>query len=145
MLHITEYLGEHLSDLEFGNGETRRVTFQDPCRLGRHLGIYDPPRTILEAVPGVEFVEMSRSRTSALCCAGGTWSNCDRFDKQIQVERLKQARETGTEVLVTGCPKCQIHFRCAMKDPNLGEEISIELRDVAEIVAAALNPSPEAA
>jgi len=69
-----------------------------------------------------------------MCCAGGTWSHCDRFAKQIQVDRLREARATGAETLVTACPKCQIHFRCAMKDPNLEGEIEIEMRDVAELV-----------
>ncbi len=73
-----------------------------------------------------------------MCCAGCTWSHCDRFAKQIQVGRLREARATGAEVLVTACPKCQIHFRCAMKDPNLGGEIEIEMRDVVELVADAL-------
>ena len=81
---------------------------------------------------------MRRSGERALCCAGGTWSNCDRFAKKIQVDRLKEARATGAEVLVTACPKCQIHFLCAMKDPKLGSEIEIEMRDVAELAAAAL-------
>ena len=76
---------------------------------------------------------------TAACCAGGTWSNCDRFAKQIQVDRLREVRSTGAEVLVTACPKCQIHFKCAMKDPNVGEEIAIEMRDVAELVVAALD------
>ncbi|MCP4246914.1 MAG: hypothetical protein GY778_07680, partial [bacterium] len=71
--------------------------------------------------------------------AGGTWSNCDRFAKQIQVERLREAKATGAEVLVTACPKCQVHFKCAMNDPNLGEEITIEMRDVAEAVDEAVS------
>ena len=139
IMHITEFLVEHLPDLEFKTDEVRRVTFQDPCRLGRHLGIYDPPRQMLAALPGVDFVDMRRSGPGAICCAGGTWSNCDRYAKRIQVERLREARATGAEVLVTACPKCQIHFRCAMKDPNLEGEIEIEMRDVAELVNEALE------
>jgi Fe-S oxidoreductase len=138
ILHISEFLKERLPELKLKTDGTRRVTFQDPCRLGRHLGIYDPPRKVLSGLPGVELVEMRRSRATGLCCAGGTWSNCDRFAKKIQVDRLREARATGAEVLVTACPKCQIHFRCAMKDPNLGSEIEIEMRDVAELVADAL-------
>jgi len=142
MLHITEYLAEQLGELGLGEGDTeqdgsRAVTYQDPCRLGRHLGIYDAPRQVMEALPGVELKEMGRNRTGAVCCAGSTWSNCDRYAKKIQVDRLKEARATGAEVLVTSCPKCQIHLSCAMNDPNLEDEIRIEMRDVAELVAAA--------
>jgi Fe-S oxidoreductase len=138
IVHITEFLAEHLPELQFKTNGQCRVTFQDPCRLGRHLGIYASPRQMLAALPGIELAEMRRSGPAAMCCAGGTWSNCDRFAKQIQVERLREARATGAEVLVTACPKCQIHFRCAMKDPRLEGEIYIEMRDVAELVADAL-------
>jgi Fe-S oxidoreductase len=139
MVHISELLSERLPELSLTGNGARRVTFQDPCRLGRHLGIYDPPRQVLEGVPGVDLVEMSHSKRAATCCAGGTWSHCDRFGKKIQVARLREARDTGAEVLVTACPKCQIHFDCAMKDPHVGDEIGVELRDVAELVADALD------
>jgi len=138
IVHISEWLGEHLDELDFAPNGGLKITYQDPCRLGRHLGIYDPPRELMGVVPGVELTEMRRSADKAACCAGGTWSNCDRFAKKIQVERLREARDTGAEVLVTACPKCQIHFRCAMKDPNIGDEITIEMRDIAEIVVDAL-------
>jgi len=93
---------------------------------------------VINAVPGVELSEMQRSGSAALCCAGGTWSSCDRISKKIQVDRLREARATGAEVMVTACPKCQIHFRCAMKDPHLGDEITIEMKDLAELLADAL-------
>ena len=141
IVHISEFLSDRLDDLKFKANGPRRVTYQDPCRLGRHLGIYNDPRRMLAAVPGLELTEMRRSRQGAMCCAGGTWSNCDRFAKQIQVDRLREARATGAQVLVTACPKCQVHFRCAMKDPNLEGEIEIEMRDVAEILADALEES----
>lgn len=138
IMHLTEFLAERLPELEFkANGE-RRVTLQDACRLGRHLNVYDAPRKLLAALPGIELSEMRRCGTAAICCAGCTWSHCDRYAKHIQVERLREARATGAEVLLTTCPKCQIHFRCAMRDPNIGDEIEIEMRDVVELVADAL-------
>ncbi len=138
MKHISELIADRTEDLELTTGEEKKVTFQDPCRMSRHLGIYDPPRKVLASVPGVSLIDMPRSGRGAICCAGGTWSNCDRYAKKIQVNRLREARATGAEILVTACPKCQIHFRCAMNDPNIGDDIAIELRDVAEIVAEAL-------
>lgn len=139
MLHITEFLVEHLGELKFEEKAPGRVAFQDPCRLGRHLGVYEAPRRVLSSVPGMKLVEMPRSGRAATCCAGGTWSNCDRFAKQIQVGRLREVRATGAQLLVTGCPKCQIHFRCAMKDPRLHEEIEIEMKDVATVIAEAID------
>jgi Fe-S oxidoreductase len=117
------------------------VTFQDPCRLGRHLGVFDAPRDVMAAIPGVELEEMARSGPRSVCCAGGPWSSCDRFAKAIQVERLREARRTGADVMITSCPKCQVHFACAMNDPNLGEAIKIEMRDLTELVAQALEPA----
>ncbi len=138
VLHFTEFLAESVRDLKLEGNSHRKVTYQDPCRMGRHLGVYDPPRQVLAAIPGVELVEMGRAGPKAACCAGGTWSNCDRYAKKTQVERLREARATGAEVLLTACPKCRIHFRCAMHDPKQGPEIEIEMLDVAELAAAAL-------
>jgi Fe-S oxidoreductase len=139
VLHLSEFLAEHADRLKPKDAAARRVTFQDPCRLGRHLGVYDAPRQLLAALPGVEVAEMRHSRESAICCAGGAWSSCDRFAKQIQVGRLREARETGAEVLVTACPKCRIHLACAMKDPNLSGEIGLPMKDLAEVLAEALE------
>ncbi len=150
MLHVTQFIAEHAAELGLPSaseardktaGDARRVTYQDPCRLARHLGIHEAPRQVLGALPGVELAEMKRSGTSATCCAGGTWSWCDRYAKKIQVDRLRDAKATGAEVLVTACPKCQIHFRCAMKDPRLGAELAIATRDVAELALDALRGS----
>lgn len=139
MLHFTEYLAENLGRLDFKNHGAGRVTFQDPCRLGRQLGIYEAPRNVLEALPATELVEMRRSRKGAICCAGGPWSSCDRYAKEVQTQRLKEAKTTGAEILVTSCPKCQVHFKCAMQDPLLKDELTIEMRDIAELVADALD------
>ncbi len=139
MVHLGELLAERVDELDLGADGTRTVTFQDPCRLARHLGIVDPPRRLLRSLPGVDLVEMRRHGKGAACCAGGTWSSCDRWSKQLQVERLTEARATGAEVLVTACPKCRIHLSCAARDSRLEAEIGIEMRDVAELVASALE------
>jgi Fe-S oxidoreductase len=138
IMHISEYLKEHEKYLRYPSADKRKVTFQDPCRLGRHLGIYDPPREVLSSLPTVELVEMQKTKAGAICCAGGTWSNCDKFAKKIQVNRLRDARSTDAEVLATACPKCQVHFRCTMQDPKLEGEIEIEMADIATLVADAL-------
>ena len=141
MLHFTEYVTQNLEKLQFKSKGKKalKVTFQDPCRLGRQLGIYDAPRQVAEAVPSVELAEMRRSGKGAICCAGGPWSSCDRFAKRVQVDRLKEAKGTGADLFVTACPKCQVHFRCAMQDPNRKDELTIELNDIAEVVAGELE------
>jgi len=139
VVHISQLLAERVA-----NGElkfrrlAKKVTYHDPCRLGRFAGIYEEPRAIIKAIPGLELVEMPRSRTSALCCGTQAWINCGTINKQIQAERLKEASATGAEVLLTWCPKCQIHFRCAMQDGKLGEELGIEIEDATSFLARGL-------
>lgn len=144
--HVSEFIAAHAAELAFVPEDEAPppVTFQDPCRLARFAGVVAEPRAALAAA-GVALAEMDRNGKRALCCAGNGWLNCDRFSKQIQLERLREARATGATTLVTACPKCEIHFRCAMNDPNLGDEIKMELRDLATAVAARLAPAAEGA
>ena len=135
--HLSEFLAEHAGELSFDAGEAEKVTFQDPCRLARFAKVVEAPREALAAA-GIELAEMPRSGKGAVCCAGNGWLNCDRFSKEVQLERLREARATGATTLVTACPKCEIHFRCAMNDPNLGDEIKMEIRDLASAVASRL-------
>jgi Fe-S oxidoreductase len=98
--------------------------------LGRHLGVYDAPRQAIANL-GFELVEMRRHAESSLCCGTTCWSNCGQVSKNIQVERLEEARATGAEMLVTACPKCQIHFKCAQN----GDGSSIAIRDLTTLIA----------
>jgi Fe-S oxidoreductase len=144
--HISELLADNLGSESLPFGEvTRKVTYHDPCRLGRHLGVYDAPRNVLEAIPGVELVEMDRNREDALCCGTSAFTNCDACSKQIRVDRLLEAKSTGADVLVTACPKCQIHFKCAMvsKGSEKGPDVEIPVMDLAELVASAIGVGDE--
>ena len=141
VVHLTEFLAEAVESGELtfnGGGEPAIVTFQDPCRLGRHMGIYDAPRKILDALPGVELVEMPRSHQRAICCGVGGFQNCTSFSKAIQANRLREACSTGADTLVTACPKCEIHFKCAMSDPVLAEEVGLRIVDLAALAATHL-------
>ena len=140
--HISELLAEKIGK----NGARfkeikKRVTYQDPCRLGRHLGVYDAPRKVLESIPGLELVEMKHNRLDSICCGTSAWTNCDSYSNMIRAERLSEAVETGAELLITACPKCQTHFRCALTDK--GEEKrqmpKIEIMDLASLVASAIG------
>ncbi|MBC7248759.1 MAG: (Fe-S)-binding protein [Anaerolineae bacterium] len=114
------------------------ATYQDPCRLGRYMHVYDAPRQLLRAL-GIEIVEMAHAGKTSTCCGTSGWTNCGATSKAIQVERLREARATGAEMLVTACAKCQIHFLCAMDDPRLGAEIEMPVRDLITLVANALE------
>ncbi|MGD1993999.1 MAG: (Fe-S)-binding protein [Anaerolineae bacterium] len=138
VVHISELLTEHLDELEFGRLR-EAVTYQDPCRLGRYLGVYDAPREMIASIPGVDLREMRKHRQTALCCGSTGWVNCGRCAKGIQVKRLQQAQATGAGKLITACPKCRIHFSCALQDE--GEEIPLELEDLTGLLARALEAS----
>jgi Fe-S oxidoreductase len=114
----------------------RKATYQDPCRLGRMLNRYDGPRELISLIPEMRFLEMENSGRGALCCGNCGFINCDAYSKQIQVQRLQEARATGADLLITACPKCMIHLTCTIRDPlQHGKKIKMEIRDLVSILA----------
>ena len=140
--HITELVSEAISNgsLKFKNFD-KVVTFQDACRLGRHLGIYDEPRTAITSIPGLKFTEMARSRNRAICCGVSAWMNCTTYSKSIQLARLREAKETEAELLLLSCPKCEVHFNCAMKDERAGKDVQIETMQLVTLAAELIAES----
>jgi len=140
--HISEFLAEKIEKegLKF-NEVTKKVTYQDPCRLGRHLGVYDAPRKVLESIPGIELVEMEHSGWDSICCGTSAFTNCDSYSNLLRIDRLSEAVETGAELLITACPKCQTHFRCAMVDKGKEHRPTpkIEIMDLANLVTNAIG------
>lgn len=139
VLHISEFLAQNELPAHIAKEQQRSgtITFQDPCHLGRHLGIYDAPRQVLTHM-GYQIIEMERSRNTSLCCGTSCWRSCGQVSKSIQVDRLQEAKATGAKTLVTACVKCQIHFRCAQNDPILEEQLDIEIRDLTTMIASLL-------
>jgi heterodisulfide reductase subunit D len=140
VLHLSQLISRQptASMLDWGSGKKNgKATFQDACRLSRHLGVYEEPRALLRA-SGLELVEMERTHRSSLCCGTSCWTACGKVNKNIQVERLKEAKATGAELLVTTCIKCQIHFKCAQQDPTLENDIAIPIQDLATVLAERL-------
>lgn len=117
----------------------RRITFQDPCRLSRIENRPDLPRKLLHRLNAEAFTEMKDHGTGALCCGNASWIGCDAYSKGLQVKRLRQAHETGSDLLVTACPKCQIHLRCAMEDPFQGEELAMPMKDLTAVLAQTIQ------
>ena len=93
--------------IEFRN-ETVKVTYHDPCDLGRASGIYEPPREILRAMPGVEFVELADNREHCKCCGGG--GNLEMVDPELSAalaqEKISQIQATGAKIVITSCQQC---------------------------------------
>ena len=137
-VHITEFLAPYVAGgkLSFAERDST-VTYQDPCRLGRYLGVYDEPRALLGAVPGLELREMPRTRSEAVCCGSSSWVGCTRVNKSIQLERLREAAVTGADRLITACPKCNIHLACAARDGDIDD--GPEIAFVTDVLADALG------
>ncbi len=141
VVHHTQFIQELLDSgrLQLKRPLPQRVTFHDSCYLGRYNDIYEAPRQILTAVPGLELVEMERSRDRAMCCGaggGGMWNEV-KVGGHISHVRIEQAMEVQPEVVASSCPFCMVMFDDARK--TLGLEEKLETLDLAEIVAAALE------
>jgi Fe-S oxidoreductase len=143
--HMAEFLAERMEEegLEFAAADAS-VTYQDPCRLGRHLGVFDEPRRVLGAAAGADVVEMPGSGVDAVCCGTSGFINCDAESRRLQAERLRTAEATGADTLITACPKCLIHFSCAAgEDRRRGREPpAIEVQDLTVFAARLLAGEP---
>ncbi len=149
VVHISRYLSGLIREgrIELTKEYRKKVTYHDPCYLGRHNGIYDEPRDILEKIPGLELVEMPDSRANSLCCGGGggrIWMETPKGERFSDI-RLGQARDVGAGVLVTSCPYCITMF----EESRLGlgereESEAIDIKDITEIVQEAIRGAEEA-
>ena len=136
VVHMSQYILEliHCGRLEFTGSHAKKVTYHDPCYLGRHNGVYDEPREILKQVPGLKLIEMPDSRDNALCCGGGggrIWMETP-MEERFSDLRLKQAREVGARELATSCPYCITNFEESRL--NLEYDDLLEIKDIVEIV-----------
>ena len=126
--------------LELKNEVKLKVTYHDPCFLGKVNGIFDEPRDILKAIPGVEFVEMDRVRERSLCCEGGggrMWSEGTNVEERLASERIEEAMDTGADVLAVACPFCLLTLEDAVKVG--GYEDRLRVLDVMELVTKAME------
>jgi Fe-S oxidoreductase len=140
VVHISQYLCELINHgrLEFTREYPKRITYHDPCYLGRHNGIYDEPRQALRKIPGVELLEMADTLKNSLCCGGGggrIWMETVKGERFSDL-RIQQAVGVGAGVLATSCPYCITHFeesRLTLEDCD-----SFEVKDITEIIAEAI-------
>ena len=141
VMHHTEFLKTLLDEgkisIEGGKYAGKRITFHDPCYLGRANDIYEAPRELIRKLE-VELVEMKRCKSNGLCCgAGGAqmFKDAEKGDKEIYVERTEDAIETKPDFIATGCPFCNTMMTDGIK--NKEQEKSIQVMDIAELVANA--------
>ncbi|MNY28545.1 succinate dehydrogenase/fumarate reductase iron-sulfur subunit [compost metagenome] len=115
----------------------KKITFHDPCYLGRGNDIYEAPRELIEKLDA-ELVEMKRCKTKGLCCgAGGAqmFKEAEKGNKEVNVERTEDALETQATIIATGCPFCNTMMTDGVK--NFNKENEIQVLDVAELIANA--------
>ena len=141
VVHLSELVAELVANgrLKLTRPLDKKVTYHDPCYLGRHNGIYDQPRSVLGKVPGLELVEMPDRRQDSLCCGGGggrIWMETPKGERFADL-RLAQARETGASMLVTSCPYCISNFEDSRFSVAGGD--TLEIKDLAEVVADSLD------
>jgi len=135
--HHTEVLSRLIKEKRFAFSKElrKRVTYHDPCYLGRHLGIYEPPREIIRAIPGIDFVEMDRSRRNSFCCGGGggrLWMEEFEAKEKISEIRVRDAAAVQAQILITACPYCMSMLEDAVK--TAGYEESLEVKDLLELM-----------
>lgn len=135
--HFTEFAAEELKTgkIEITKKINKKITYHDPCFLGKRNEIYDPPRQILESIPGLEFVEMKRRKENSFCCGGGagrTWTDDTKPENRPAVNRINEAMDLGAEIIVTACPFCISTLEDAIKVLDIEEKI--EVKDISEIL-----------
>ncbi len=141
VMHHTQFLQGLLKEgkisIEGGKYAGKRITFHDPCYLGRANDIYEAPRELIRKLE-VELVEMKRCKSNGLCCgAGGAqmFKDAEKGEKEIFVERTEEAIETKPDFIATGCPFCNTMMTDGVK--NKEQEESIQVMDIAELIANA--------
>ena len=141
VMHHTQFLKDLLNEgrlkVEGGKFKGKRITFHDPCYLGRGNGEYEAPRELLRKLE-VELIEMKRCKSNALCCgAGGAqmFKEPEKGNKDINIERTEEALEIKPEIIASGCPFCNTMLTDGVKDKN--RENDVQVMDIAEMIANA--------
>jgi Fe-S oxidoreductase len=138
VVHHTQFLRDLLNEgrikVEGGSFRGKRITFHDPCYLGRANGVYEAPREVIRKIDA-ELVEMKNCKQRGLCCgAGGAqmFKDAEKGDKEVNIERTEQALETQPEIIAAGCPFCNTMMTDGVK--NKEKEQSIKVLDIAELL-----------
>jgi Fe-S oxidoreductase len=147
-LHYTQLLAPLAGQITWAKELSLKATFHDPCYLGRHNGEYDAPRTLITAIPGVEMVEMGRCRENGYCCGGGgggMWLDGltrNHTAERLSERRVREAAQTGAEVLVVCCPYEVSRFEDAAKSTGNDQ---LQVRDIIELIDEAMGLGPAGA
>ena len=136
VMHYTQFIESLINEgrLKFKGNMDKRITYHDPCYLGRHNGIYDAPRNVIRAIPGAELIELGKNRENSLCCGGGggrIWVET-KMEERFSNLRAEEAKGVGAQILATSCPFCISNFEDSLKNMNLTKDLVIA--DIVELV-----------
>jgi heterodisulfide reductase subunit D len=135
--HIVQVLAEQIEQgkVKFTKKLKKKVVYHDPCELGRDMQVFDEPRKILAAIPGLEVVEFVRTREKTWCCGGGGGVKGMNFDLAVEIatDKVEQANEVGAEVVVSACPSCKRNIIDGIK--SVGSDL--DTLDILELVIEA--------
>jgi len=126
--------------LSFSEELAKKVTFHDPCYLGRHNEVYDPQRELLQAVPGIELVELGRTKNKSLCCGGGggrVWAEVP-FGERFGELRINDAVDKKADIIVTACPYCIAMLDDACAGLEKGDVLQV--MELSELLCSASQP-----
>jgi len=143
VIHHSQFLKQLIDEGKLNPDKTffkgKKITYHDPCYLGRANGEYEAPRKVINTLSG-NFVEMKRNKSLALCCGAGggqMFKEAEKGDKEVFLERTEDALETGADVIATACPYCMVMLTDGLKYKNIEEKV--KNYDIAELAALSLG------
>jgi len=141
--HSVQYFDRLINEgrIEIKGETSGKITYHDPCDLGRSCKIFEEPRSILKRIPGVEFVEMEKNRLDARCCGGG--GGMQAYNPEMAVDmaalRVRDALEVGAEIIVSGCSACKDNLRKGARAIPREERGKVKVMDITEMVINAMG------
>jgi glycolate oxidase subunit GlcD len=142
VVHTIQYLDRLIEEgkIKFKDGNPMKVAYHDPCDLGRHLNIFEPPRDLLKKVPGVTLLEFKNNRLLAKCCGGGGGLKAfnTELSGEIAYQRILEALDVGADAVVSACPACKANLQLAAAKLRKEKKGRIKVMDIIELVAEAV-------
>jgi glycolate oxidase len=143
VIHAVEYVERLINEgkIQFKDGLSGKVTYHDPCDIGRHMEIYEPPRNILKHIPGLDLVEFKQNRSLANCCGGGGGMKGydNALSSTLAYKRIREALDIGADMVISACPACKSNLHIAAARLRKEKKGKIKVMDITEVVAQGIE------